>query len=336
MKGRLRAALAAIAWLVAVGAIALGAAGLVAATDPGTGTPEQARLEYAGDAEVAAALDRAEADLGSLSNTVDDLGTQARGALAAVIARDPKTMDDALAAGDKLLVDIVAQSGAIQAELAALPYVRTPEAPLHVSPAVRQRYQRLVDALAATTGLDSSWTRLTVDSAAASRLASQLADHDALVAKAASQGRDAKYAKAIATLKEASDTLAATKPYRDRLRNTVDESTLDQWIERNTAYDKALSGLYDALDKVGGKVTNKVRKAIATEKAARAQLPPDARGLVIIMGSIAEGGLNGAVVTIEEARAKLADALQPPDGPASSSAPSSTPGAASPPASAAP
>ena len=50
------------------------------------------------------------------------------------------------------------------------------------------------------------------------------------------------------------------------------------------------------------------------------------------MGSIAEGGLNGAVVTIEEARAKLADALQPPDVPA----PSSAPGAASPPASAAP
>ena len=185
MSGRLRAALAAIAWLVAVGAIALGAAGLVAATDPGTGGPEQARLEYGGDAEVAAALDRAEADLGTLSNTVDDLGTQARGALAAVIARDPKTMDDALAAGDKLLVDIVRQSGAIQTELAAVPYVRSPEAPLHVSPAVRQRYQRLVDALAATTGLESSWTRLTVDSAAASRLASQLADHDA----ARGQGR---------------------------------------------------------------------------------------------------------------------------------------------------
>ena len=112
----------------------------------------------------------------------------------------------------------------------------------------------------------------------------------------------------------------------------MDESTLDQWIERNAAYDKALSGLYDALDKVGGKVTNKVRKAIATEKAARAQLPPDTRGLVIIMGSIAEGGLNGAVVTIEEAKAKLADALQPPEAPASSSAP----GATSPPASPAP
>lgn len=320
MSARIRSGLAVVAWLGAVVAISLGGAGLVAATDPGNGRPEQSRLEYTGDLEVASALDRAETDLSTLADTVDDLGTQARGALAAVIGRDADTMDKAIAAGDERLVDIAKQSAAINAELAAMPYVRSPEAPLHVSPEVRQRYARLVNALAATAGLESSWTRLTVGSAAASKLAAQLADHDALVAKAASQGRDAKYAKAITTLKEAAAALDATKPYRDRLRNTVDETTLDQWIERNQAYDKALSGLYDALDKVGGKVTTKVRKAIAAEKAARAQLPPDARGLIVIMGSIAEGGLNGAVVTIEEAKGKLSDALEPPE-PSASPAP---------------
>jgi len=40
---------------------------------------------------------------------------------------------------------------------------------------------------------------------------------------------------------------------------------------------------------------------------------------VIIMGDIAQGGLSGAVVAIEQARAQLSAALEPPDPEASPS-----------------
>ena len=53
-------------------------------------------------------------------------------------------------------------------------------------------------------------------------------------------------------------------------------------------------------------------------------LPPDTRGLVVIMAEIGRGGMNGAVITIEEARAKLADALEPP--PAASDEPAASDG----------
>jgi hypothetical protein len=91
----------------------------------------------------------------------------------------------------------------------------------------------------------------------------------------------------------------------------VDVTVLDQWLERNESYDTALRGLYVALDKVGGRVTDKVRNAIAAEKEARTRLPPDSRGLIVIIADIGRGGMNGAVIAIEEAKARLADALAP-------------------------
>ena len=56
-------------------------------------------------------------------------------------------------------------------------------------------------------------------------------------------------------------------------------------------------------------MTAATRAAVKAEAAARAQLPPDTRALVVIMADIGRGGMNGAVIAIEEARATLADAL---------------------------
>jgi hypothetical protein len=314
----LRHAVAVVGWLLAVVVIALGGAGLVAATDPGTGRAEQARLAYTGDATVEPALDAAEAELASLAADVDALGTQARGALAATVAGDADTVDAAIASGDDLLAGIVVRAAALKASLAAIPYVGDADAPLHVSPGVLARWARLAGAVDPTDGLEAAWARLSVSSSAAGRLSAQLAEHDRLVAQAAKQGRDAKYATAIKTLKEADKVIEASKASRDRIQNTVDVTVLDEWLARNAAYDKALAALYDALDSVGGRVTTKVKRAIAAEKAARAKLPPDSRGLVIIMGDIAQGGLNGAVVAIEEAKAEVAAALEPEPEPGAS------------------
>jgi len=311
VNDRVRRVVSSIAWVVAVIVIALGAAGLIAATDPGTGGAVTDRLTYDGDEAVTAALDTIEADVVTLADDVDALGTQARGALSSMISGDLDTMEAAIADGDALLEGITFRSHALESDLAAVEHVGTPEAPLHVSAEVRRRYARLAGAVAATADMESAWTRLTSGAAAAGRLSSQLAEHDRLVAKAAEQGRDAKYKAAIKTLKQASATLAEGQAYRDRLVATVDVTTLDEWLDRNKAYDKALADLYDALSSVGGKVTDKVRKAIAAEKTARERLPPDSRGMIVIMADIAQGGLNSAVVAIEEAKAGLADVLEP-------------------------
>lgn len=313
---RLRNLLSAVLWLVAVLAIALGAAGLVTAMDgPPTGG-DRPELTTRGDAVVTPALDAIETELVALSADVDALGIQARGALAALVGSDLETVDRAVAAGDALLVEITARVVRIGVSLEAVPLVGTPEAAFQVSAAVLDRHERLRDAVTAVDGLQGAWTRLTVGSVAASRLSGLLTAHVDAVLAAAEQGRDADYEAAVATLDRADAAIADARRLRNVLAATVDVTVLDEWLDRNEAYDVALRGLYQALDDVGGRVTKAVREAIDAEKAAKDRLPPDSRGLIVIMAEIGRGGMNEAVIAIEQARARLADALEPAPSPA--------------------
>lgn len=311
----------AVVWLLLVIAIALGAAGLVTATPSASVPAGRPELTGTADATVTRQLDAAETDLTALATTVDTLGTQARGALSALVGGRAETADEAIATGDGLLADIQAQAGRVEARLAAVPYVGDPDADLHLSPGVLARHARLSDGLAGTQGLDASWERLTFGAVTATRLSTSLAEHDRLVGLAAERGRAARYADALTVLDQAAEQITASRTLRTQLAGTVDVSVLDQWLDRNETYDKALRGLYVALDKVGGRVTNAVRNAIAAEKEARNRLPPDSRGLILIIAEIGRGGMNGAVIAIEEAKARLADALASDPSAAPSDAP---------------
>jgi hypothetical protein len=50
-------------------------------------------------------------------------------------------------------------------------------------------------------------------------------------------------------------------------------------------------------------------RLVAQVAAAQQQLPPDTRALVVIMGDIAEAGLDQAAIAIEQARGDLGDAV---------------------------
>ncbi len=307
-------------WLAIIVAIALGAAGIVTGMDHAPGTPARPDVTAAGDAEVTPMLDAAQADLSALAGQVEALGSQARGALAALNSLDSAGSDAAIADGDRLVADVIARTAALRHDLASVPYVGTPTAALTVSDAVVARHAALVAALDATDGLDAAWARLTIGSVAASRMSAALAEHDRLVVAATQDGRLAKYASAMKLLDKAEAQIAAARKERDGLVQTVDVSVLDQWLERNQAYDVALRNLYKEISKVGKKISPATKAAVKAEAAARARLPPDTRGLIIIMSEIGRGGMNGAVIAIEEARAKLTDAIDagtatPSDGP---------------------
>jgi hypothetical protein len=323
---RLRPLLGTLVWLGIIIVIAFGAAGIVTGMDHAPGTQARAELTAAGDAEVTPLLDGANADLAALADQVEALGTQARGALAALNTADPATGEGAIATGDGLMADVNARTTALRRKLAAVPYVGTAAAGLTVSDAVVARHAALVAALDATDGLAFSWSRLTIGAIAATKMSGLLAAHDALVAQAADKGVHAKYPEALKLLAQADAQLAAARIIRGELVNTVDVSVLDEWIGRNADYDVALGNLYNAIAKVGSKVTAATRAAVKAEATARARLPPDTRGLVIIMADIGRGGMNGAIIAIEEAKAKLSDALDadsatPTDEPGSSQAP---------------
>ena len=308
----MRQLLYAIAWLAAVVVIAFGAAGIVAGMDsPATAGlhPWQTARD---DVPTDARLDATTADLREVSDRVDALGIQARGALSALVANDQEGAATALETGDGLVAEIQERSAAIAAALGQVPLIGTPAAEYRLGPAVRERHARLVAALAETQGLDEAWASLAVGSAAASRLSQLLADHDETVLKAAAQGRDAEYADALAILDQADATIADARRLRDTLAATVDVETLDAWLDRSAAYDDALRELYDELRKSEGRVTAAVRTAMAGERAARDRLPADTRGLVVIMAEIGRGGMNGAIIEIEQASGELTDALDEP------------------------
>ncbi len=310
MTGRLRRSAGVLVWLILIVLIASGAAGLVTGMDRPPGSAARPEVAYAGDAEVAPMLDLAQVRLAAIADEIQALGAEARGALSALNGSELANVDAAIADGDRLSADITARAAAVRQELDLVPYVGTPRAALMLSDVVIARYAALVEAASTTGGLDADWRRLTVGSVSAAQMSALLAEHDRLVGEAAGDGLKAKYREALKVLDQAADRLADARRLRDILVRTVDVTVLDEWLGRNAAYDVALRGLYEAISTVGGRVTPAVREAIAAEAAARARLPPDSRGLVIIMAEIGRGGMNGAVIAIEEARGRLSAALE--------------------------
>lgn len=308
MTGTLRHIALGIAWLACALVLALGSAGLVAGLSQPPGSAGRAELTWAADRAIAPGLAAARSDLVALAADVDRLGLQGRAALAAILARDRGLVDSAIAEGAVLVASIEARSSTAGGRLASLPGAGAGMDGRFGADVVAT-YEGIGTALATTAGLDESWATLTSGSAAAMELVDLLQQHDVDAAAAARLGSRGAYAEALDRLAPAEAALDKAADLRDRLQNTSDVSVLDQWIARNRALDTALRRLYTALRDSMGTVTPAVRAAVAAEQAAQKDLPPDTRALVVIMSDLARGGLNQAVIAIEQTKGELAAAL---------------------------
>jgi hypothetical protein len=320
MTGLRKVGLAA-AWVGLALLISAGAAGLAVGMDHVPGTAARAELTSSADDAATTQLNQAQVQLAALADDVDELGVHARAALASLAGQDLETVQTSVDEGAVLVAGIRDRARQIQAELQDVPGVTGPDSLLTTSAAVRDRHAAMLEALDVTEGLDDAWVNLTTGSLAAARLSRLLADHDRIMGDAVLVGRGGGYDEAIAKIDDAAAVLAEADTMRAQLANTVDVSTLVEWIRRNGAYEKALRDLYKAVDASGGTQTAKVRDAMDAERKARRDLPQDARGLVVIMAEIGRGGLNGAVITIEEARGRLASAVEDLAAPSPSVAP---------------
>ncbi len=310
-----RRALGALGWLALAAVFALGGAGIVSATNQPPLAGKRPELTWTTDRQLDPALAKAAGDLAALSDDVDALGAIGRRALTSLIDRDSAGISSALADG-KTQLDLIAEAtDTLRTRLAAIPGIG-PDDATRIGAAVRQRYDDLVLSLSATDGLATSWNALTKSSLAAMDLTKSLAEHDAEAGAAAKLGRAFHYKQALATLDKADAALATTRQLRDKLANTTDVSILSSWIDRNAAFDGAVRKIWTLLVKSNGKVTKANRAAVeaafAEYRAAQAALPPDSRSLIVIMADVARGGMNQAVIGIEEVRGRLsaaADAL---------------------------
>ena len=311
----------AVAWLAIVAVLSLGAAGIVATMAHQPGTDARPELTYAGDAAAGPALLAAEQELSELSGEVADLSELGRLAIGQLTAGDSDALDATVASGEQLAATVTTHTESIREQLESLPGLG-PDADLDLSLEVRRRHALALAALDSTDGLEAAWTRLAVSSAAASRITTLLTTHDQTTADAAAAGRGERYEEAIGLLDQSDALMAQSRAFRDTLSRTVDVATLTTWLDLNADYDAALRTLYQALIDSGGRVNDAVRAAFEAEAEAASHLPPDSRALVVILSEIGRGGLNQAVITIEQARGELdsaisligaaADASEPP------------------------
>jgi len=309
VSGTLRTLLTRLAWLAVAALIAFGSAGVVGAMQHQPGSTDRAELTYAGDQAAGPALDAATLELQALADEVDALGSIARQTLAAVVAGDLDTQQALIAEGTARLAAVDRQADRYQAAVAAVPGMDTVGEPT-VSEALRRQYEELGTVTGLTAGLDAEWAAFTGRALDAAVLTGLLTRHDEQSAAAAREGSAAHYGEALDLLDTSDATIAEARALAERLGKTADVPTLATWLDRNAAYDASLRNLYQSLVDAKGRVTDKVRAAFAAETKARSLLPEDTRGLVVIMAEVAQGGLNQAVISIEEARGTLAAALE--------------------------
>jgi hypothetical protein len=297
-----------LAWIVAAVIIALGSAGIAGGLDHLPTTGARPELTYGADLEIAPVLDAATGDLRTLSGQVDALAGHGRDALTALVARDTPSLQAAISAGEAQVGTVAASARELRDRLATLPAADATAA-ARFSPTTLARYATLVAALPAVDALGDDWGRLAAGSVPAIELTEHLAAHDRIAGQAVQQGAAGNYAAAIRTLQAAEAELVSARTVRDQLASRIDTSTLDTWIDRNATYDAAVGDLWAAVLASPTRVTTEVRAAAARERAAKAQLPEDTSALVVILGDVARGGLNQAVIAIEQARGRLLDAL---------------------------
>jgi hypothetical protein len=332
----LRTVTAGLIWLAIALVIAVGVAGIAATMNRPPGTAARAELTWSGDHEAEPAIDGATAKLQALSDRVDDLGATARDALTQVSTADVDGLQASITKGTLLLDAIEAANAELQTSVDAIPHTGSDWA-LDVSGTTRHRYVELARTSGLTSRLKSDWAAFTGRALDAATMTQLLALHDTQTAEAAKEGTAGRYQAALTALDHSDATIARARQVRDGLAKTSDVSTLTSWIDRNASYDGALRDLYAALIRSKGRVTAPVRAAFDAEKAARGQLPADTKPLVVIMSDIAQGGLNQAVISIEQARGALSEALdtqqqlqdepsEPPDATLAPDEPSPSPG----------
>jgi hypothetical protein len=301
-------AIRAIAWLAVLAVLAAGGAGLVGQAWHPPGSAARAELTYAGDAALGARLNAATQRLELISGEVEKLADEAKRALEEVTNDDPEPLRGSLQRGGQAAATIEVESSVLRGELVGLPGSE-PTAILSFSNATLVRRSAVMAAVDAAASLADHWQVVAGRSTEAANLVALLDAHDATVIDAAAKGRASAYADAVTILDSALLTIVQVQEIRNRLVAGGGNTVLDEWIQRNAAYDAALRAVYQALIDSGGVLTEEVQAARHAEQVALGRLPPDRRTIIVILSEVTRGGLTEAVVAIEDAHGTIDEAI---------------------------
>ena len=302
----LRRLLGRFIWAVAAVAIALGGAGIAAGADHAPGDAGRPELTWRADARFGAAVAALDAPLGDLSADVCSLSQVVRSVLADLVARKEDAVAADLEKGSALAAKVAGHVAKLGSMVRALPYVNDPGV---LGTASLDRLDAALTALRAVEPIASGWGTLAAGVGPAADLGNILVAHDEATFAATQHGVKGEYAAALADLQTAGTQLDLAKKARDSMASVADVSTLSSWIEIARTHDDALVALYTEMKASKGRVTDKAKAALDAVQKAEARLPKNDAALVVILGDVANGGLNQAAISIEKARGDLAAAI---------------------------
>lgn len=295
-------------WTLLFAVLAAGGAGLLGQAWHAPGSPARAELTSLGDTALDARLDVATQRLTDIAAEVEKLASEARIALEEVASSDPTKLRESLQRGTQAATSIDAASSELRDSLTGLPG-EDEAAVLEFSNASLVRRSAVLTAIDAASSLTGHWRQVAARATEVANLTALFSRHDTTVLAAAASGRRRDYAEAIGVLDQALLTVVDIQTLRVRLIAGSEGTVLDEWIQRNAAYDAALRALYAALRESGNTVTAKVQSRYRGEQIARERLPPDRRTIVVIIAEVARNGLTQAVVAIDDAHGRIDEAL---------------------------
>jgi hypothetical protein len=292
---------------VALAVLAASGAGLASLAWHPPGSPSRAELTAEGDAVLGVRLDLARAQLADVAADVELLAAAAKSALGDVASDDPTRIDASLELGNGLAAAIEAKASTLRASLVDLPGAE-PDAAVRYGNATLARRSAILAAIEAASGVAGNWQTVAARARETAHLTALISQHDTTVLNATEQGRNGEFKKAVGTVDQVIGLIDEITALRVRLVAAQD-SVLDEWINRSKAWDSALRNLYKALVKSRGRVTVEVQSARREEQLAFQQLPADRRAIVVIVSEVTRNGLTQAVLTIDEASARLDEAI---------------------------
>ena len=299
-----------VGWLALAFGLALGTAGLVAATEhlPTSGTRPE--LTWAADTALSTRLDAGVRQLALLKLDVDSLGTQARAVLSSVTQINQVALRTAWDAGWSNVNSIDAEAADLTQALdcAGLKATEATELAKKYSPPMIDRYQQVCVAVASVAPIHDDWQSMVNSSKTALQVVDDIEAHDSIATDALKLATQGRYPEAITKLGEATAALADAKTIANLLGQATDVSTLTTWLTRTKSWDDAARLLWQTTIDSKGVVTTAVTAALRGEAEARALLPDINNVLQVVLYEVA-GNMTSDGISIETARGELAAAV---------------------------
>jgi hypothetical protein len=299
-----------VAWLGLAAMLALGSAGIVAATSYSPVSGNRPELTSGADQALSDRLDAAIRELALLNDDVIVLGDMARKVLVNLSQVSQIGLDAAYQDGDAAVVDIDSRAAALSAQLECKPWTNARAAELvkTYSQGMVDRYHQVCLAIDSVAPLAEDWASMENGSKVAMQVADDINAHDQTAADGLKLATEGRYPEALAKLDEASASLADAQRIATNLAVISDVSTLIEWLSRTKGMDDALRLLWQTMIDSKGRITAQVTAALKAVTAAKALLPDNNGVLQVVLYEMA-GSLTSDGISIETAKGKLGSAL---------------------------